>query len=91
MSAAPTDHVEGQTYATDDSPRFRRIQIRAETRSAVGRRPGMTILVSIFGVAGRFAGDLLTSALGWASSLLFGRVPRSHQIFRVLMIARTFL
>jgi hypothetical protein len=34
----------------------------------------MTILVSVFGFAGRFAGDLLTSALGWASSLLFGRV-----------------
>jgi hypothetical protein len=47
----------------------------------------MTMLVSLFGVAGRFAGDLLTSALGWASSLLFGRVPRSHQIFVVLMMA----
>ncbi len=51
----------------------------------------MTILISIFGFAGRFAGDLLTSALGWASSLLFGRVPRSHQIFLVLMMAWSFL
>jgi hypothetical protein len=51
----------------------------------------MTILVSMFGVAGRFAGDLLTSALGWASSLLFGRVPRSHQIFLVLMMAFSFV
>jgi hypothetical protein len=51
----------------------------------------MTILVSIFGMAGRFAGDLLTSALGWASSLLFGRVPRSHQIFLVLMMAASFV
>jgi hypothetical protein len=51
----------------------------------------MTILVSVFGVAGRFAGDLLTSALGWASSLLFGRVPRSHQIYLVLMMAWSFL
>lgn len=51
----------------------------------------MTILVSIFGFAGRFAGDLLTSALGWASSLLFGRVPRSHQIFLVLMMAASFV
>lgn len=50
----------------------------------------MTILVSIFGMAGRFAGDLLTSALGWASSLLFGRVPRSHQIFLTLMMAASF-
>ena len=51
----------------------------------------MTILVSVFGFAGRFAGDLLTSALGWASSLLFGRVPRSHQVFLVLMMAGSFL
>lgn len=51
----------------------------------------MTILVSIFGVAGRLAGDLLTTALGWASSLLFGRVPRSHKIFLVLMMAWSFL
>ena len=51
----------------------------------------MTILVSIFGVAGRLAGDLLTTALGWASSLLFGRVPRSHQVFLVLMMALSIL
>jgi hypothetical protein len=51
----------------------------------------MTILVSVFGVAGRFAGDLLTSALGWASSLLFGRVPRTHQIYVVVMMALSFL
>ena len=51
----------------------------------------MTTLISILGIAGRFAGDLLTSALGWASSLLFGRVPRSHQVFLVLMMAASIL
>jgi hypothetical protein len=51
----------------------------------------MTTIVSVFGILGRFAGDLLTSALGWASSLLFGRVPRSHQIYLVLMMAGSFL
>ncbi len=51
----------------------------------------MTMLLSGFGLVGRFAGDLLTSALSWASSLLFGRVPRSHQIFLVLMMAGSFL
>jgi hypothetical protein len=51
----------------------------------------MTLLISAFGFAGRFAGDLLTSALGWASSLLFGRVPRSHQVLLVLMMALSFL
>ena len=51
----------------------------------------MTILISLFGFAGRIAGDLLTSALGWASSLLFGRVPRSHKGYLVLMMVVSFL
>ncbi|HEX7472859.1 MAG TPA: hypothetical protein VF323_07235, partial [Candidatus Limnocylindrales bacterium] len=51
----------------------------------------MTTIISIFGLAGRVAGDLMTSALGWASSLLFGRVPRSHQIYLVLMMAGSFV
>jgi hypothetical protein len=51
----------------------------------------MTMIISIFGFAGRVAGDLMTSALGWASSLLFGRVPRSHQIYLVLMMAGSFV
>lgn len=51
----------------------------------------MTILISLFGLAGRVAGDLLTSALGWASSLLFGRVPRAHHVYLVLLMAGSFL
>jgi hypothetical protein len=51
----------------------------------------MTTIVSVFGILGRFAGDLLTTALGWASSLLFGRVPRSHQVFLVSMLAGSLL
>ncbi|HEV8402288.1 MAG TPA: hypothetical protein VGQ31_04565 [Candidatus Limnocylindrales bacterium] len=47
----------------------------------------MTIFISIIGVVVRFASALLTTALGWASSLLFGRVQRSHQIFVILMLA----
>ena len=47
----------------------------------------MTILISIIGFVVRFAAALLTTALGWASTLLFGRVQRSHQIFVILMLA----
>ncbi len=47
----------------------------------------MTILLSVIGFVVRFASALLTTALGWASSLLFGRVQRSHQIFVILMLA----
>ena len=47
----------------------------------------MTILVSVIGFVARFAAALLTTALGWASSLLFGRVQRSHQVFVIVMLA----
>lgn len=51
----------------------------------------MTIVISVVGLAARFAGALLTTALGWASNLLFGRVPRSHQSFVLLMLAGSLL
>jgi hypothetical protein len=47
----------------------------------------VTLIISALGFAGRFAGDLLASALGWASNLLFGRVPRDHQRYVLLMLA----
>ena len=42
----------------------------------------MTLIAGIFGVIGRFAGKLLTTTLGWASVLLFGRVPGSRNCRR---------
>jgi len=45
----------------------------------------VAIFATIFGVLGRFAGKLLTASLGWASTLLFGRVPQDKQILLVLM------
>lgn len=40
----------------------------------------MAILASIFALLGRFLGRVLTMALGWATILLFGRVPQSKQL-----------
>jgi hypothetical protein len=40
----------------------------------------MAILAPIFAFAGRFIGKLLNMAFGWASTLLFGRVPQSKQL-----------
>jgi hypothetical protein len=51
----------------------------------------MTILVSVIGLVARFAGAVLTTSLGWASTLLFGRVRSSHQIFVVWMLAGSLL
>jgi hypothetical protein len=45
----------------------------------------MTFIAAIFGLLGRFAGRLLTTTLGWASTLLFGRVPQSRQIVLALV------
>jgi hypothetical protein len=39
----------------------------------------MAILAALFAFGSRFVGKILTTALGWASTLLFGRVPASRQ------------
>jgi hypothetical protein len=39
----------------------------------------MAILAALFALGSRFAGKILTTALGWASTLLFGRVPADRQ------------
>src|SRR5512142_1321038 len=40
----------------------------------------MAILASLFGALGRFGGKVVNAALGWATILLFGRVPQSKRI-----------
>jgi hypothetical protein len=40
----------------------------------------VAVLASIFALAGRFLGRVLTMALGWATILLFGRIPQSKQL-----------
>jgi hypothetical protein len=39
----------------------------------------VAILATLFALGSRFAGKVLTTALGWASTLLFGRVPAERQ------------
>jgi hypothetical protein len=41
----------------------------------------MAILAALLAFGSRFAGKILTTALGWASTLLFGRVPADRQPF----------
>ena len=40
----------------------------------------MALVASVFALAGRFLGRVLTMALGWATMLLFGRIPQSKQL-----------
>src|SRR5436190_15493680 len=41
----------------------------------------MAVIGSLFAVLGKFVGRLLTTTLGWASVLLFGRVPQDRQVW----------
>ena len=40
----------------------------------------MPLIGALLALAGRFVGRLLTMAFGWASLMLFGRVPQSKQV-----------
>jgi hypothetical protein len=47
----------------------------------------VAILAALFALGSRFAGKIVTTTLGWASTLLFGRVPASRQF---LLLGITF-
>lgn len=51
----------------------------------------MTTLISVLGMIGRFAGDVLTSTMGWAGTLMFGRVPDSHRRYLSAMLGGSAL
>lgn len=53
----------------------------------MGDAGGVAILAALIAFGSRFASKVLTTALGWASTLLFGRVPASRQI---LLLGITF-
>jgi hypothetical protein len=46
----------------------------------------MAIVAGIIGMLGRFAGQLLNTTLGWATLLLFGKVPQKKQIILLIMV-----
>jgi hypothetical protein len=46
----------------------------------------MAIIAGIVGILGRFAGQLLNLTLGWATILLFGKVPQRKQIVLLVMV-----
>jgi len=45
----------------------------------------MAIIGGLFAALGRFAGKLVTMVLGWASVLLFGRVPQKKQLLLAMI------
>ncbi|HEY8438726.1 MAG TPA: hypothetical protein VIK65_08960 [Candidatus Limnocylindrales bacterium] len=51
----------------------------------------MTTVISVLGILGRAIGRLLTSSLGWGTSLLYGRVPTRHQRYVEAMFGGSVL
>lgn len=45
----------------------------------------MAIIASLFAVVGRFVGRVLMTTLGWASIMLFGRIPQDRQIWLAVL------
>ncbi len=46
----------------------------------------MAILTGVVAILGRFAGQVLNLTLGWATLLLFGKVPQKRQIVLLVMV-----
>lgn len=46
----------------------------------------MAIFAGILSILGRFAGKLLKTTLGWATLLLFGKVPQKKQFVLLIMV-----
>src|SRR5919112_4421014 len=45
----------------------------------------MAIIASLFALVGRFVGRVLTTTLGWASIMLFGRIPQDRQVWLAVL------
>jgi hypothetical protein len=45
----------------------------------------MALIASLLAFAGRFVGKVLTTTLGWASILLFGRIPQDRQVWLAVL------
>ena len=45
----------------------------------------MALIASVFALLGRFVGRVLTTTLGWATILLFGRVPQDRQVWLAVL------
>src|SRR3954452_15937603 len=46
----------------------------------------MTIIGGLIGMVGRFAGQILNTTLGWATLLLFGKVPQNRQLLLLVIV-----
>ena len=46
----------------------------------------MAILAGLGAALGRFAGQILNTTLGWATLLLFGKVPQNRQVFLLVIV-----
>src|SRR5215218_4028447 len=45
----------------------------------------MALIASLVALLGRFVGRALTTTLGWASVMLFGRIPQDRQVWLAVL------
>jgi hypothetical protein len=45
----------------------------------------VAVIASVFALLGRFVGRVLTTTLGWASIMLFGRIPQDRQVWLAVL------
>jgi hypothetical protein len=86
----------GERRSADDDPSAVRSRRQAPDPAGLQQAPGggvrsVTTIISILGIVGRAVGRVLTSSLGWASSLLYGRVPKDHQGYVEAMLGASVL
>ena len=65
-------------------PDWRRFTRHAARLRNVAAR--MALITGLAGVLGRFAGRFVNSTLGWATILLFGKVPQSRQTLLLVLV-----
>ena len=83
-TSRPRLSATSQAATLPQCPRaWSRARAKAEARDAAD----VAFLAALIAFGSRFASKVLTTALGWASTLLFGRVPASRQI---LLLGITF-
>ena len=46
----------------------------------------MAIIAGVMSIVGRFAGQVLNLTLGWATILLFGKVPQKKQFVLLILV-----
>ena len=85
--SSPTDPTVERPPVTREAPATPTATARSQHATRRVDAGAVAFLAALVAFGSRFASKILTTSLGWASTLLFGRVPASRQI---LLLGITF-